>query len=115
MNIIQLKTVGGISASLWQLFVEAFEEFLNCFIQSKISASAYEYSESSRANKFVTLSRKGQGQTPRAQSCLALIPLTKDEMLGVDINVVTPHHYLVIAWLGNLPGKGCKIHKILAE
>ena len=39
----------------WQIFVEAHEEFPNLFIQSETSASSHEYSESSRASKYVML------------------------------------------------------------
>ena len=39
----------------WQIFGEALEKFSSCFIQSKTSTSAHEYSESCRANTFAML------------------------------------------------------------
>ena len=40
---------------VWQIFVEALEEFLNLFIQLETCASTHEYSESKRASKYVML------------------------------------------------------------
>ena len=43
----------GNKCQFWQIFVAALEESRNYFIQSKTSSSAFQFSDSNRASKYV--------------------------------------------------------------
>ena len=72
----------------WQIFVEALEQFLNHFIQSKTSASTHEYSESNHASKYVMLLSNFAGYEHRRICPVSAVGFRHQQLVLLPLTVI---------------------------